>query len=363
MPFYKQRANCIIGAVVHAADGIISLLSKDLESPVEPSELSFDAVASSLDAAKSIIHCSLHQKRIADDILTASKLDSNLLPVSPDKVQIVDVLQKAVRMFEGESKSASITMKIEIDATLQKLEVDWVYVDPSRLTQIFVNLVANAIKFTRESLTLAPWTTFVLTSAMIETEERKKITIRLGASLERAHPNFAVRYVKSTEPKRPVQSAAQSPHAGNDSPIYLHFAVDDTGRGLSDAECDLLFRRFSQATPRTHVTYGGSGLGLFISRELTELQGGEIGVASIPGYGSTFSFYIKAYKSEPPSGSELGRARSHSSNISSAPSSIPITIRSTARNGRLTAPEVVTTTSPPTDKDPRPSAIQLSQCS
>lgn len=66
---------------------------------------------------------------------------------------------------------------------------------------------------------------------------------------------------------------------------------------------DHLFNRFSQATPRTHVQYGGSGLGLFISRELTELQGGEIGVASESGKGSTFAFYVKARKAPIPNAS------------------------------------------------------------
>ena len=80
--------------------------------------------------------------------------------------------------------------------------------------------------------------------------------------------------------------------------------MKDTGRGLSEDEKTRLFHRFSQANPKTHVRdascfdevfsnklqvqYGGSGLGLYISRELTELQGGEIGVASKAGEGSKF---------------------------------------------------------------------------
>ncbi|KAK3049078.1 hypothetical protein LTS18_012826 [Coniosporium uncinatum] len=71
----------------------------------------------------------------------------------------------------------------------------------------------------------------------------------------------------------------------------------DTGRGLTAEEKDLLFTRFSQASPRTHIKYGGSGLGLFISRRLTEMQGGAIGFASEPGKGSVFSFYIKVRRS------------------------------------------------------------------
>ena len=88
----------------------------------------------------------------------------------------------------------------------------------------------------------------------------------------------------------------EDPEWGDGEEIYLHFAVQDTGRGLDEKEKSLLFQRFSQTSPRTHIQYGGSGLGLFISRELTELQGGEIGVSSKRGVGSTFAFYVKARK-------------------------------------------------------------------
>lgn len=90
------------------------------------------------------------------------------------------------------------------------------------------------------------------------------------------------------------------PDWGDGEEIFLEFAVRDTGRGLTPEEKKLLFQRFSQASPRTHVQYGGSGLGLFISRELTELQGGEIGVSSEAGKGSTFAFYVKCRRSSEP---------------------------------------------------------------
>lgn len=78
----------------------------------------------------------------------------------------------------------------------------------------------------------------------------------------------------------------------------MQAAVYDTGRGLSEDEMNILFQRFRQASPKTYKQYGGSGLGLFISRELCELQGGQIGVAS--GEGRTvFTFYVAAKRQIP----------------------------------------------------------------
>lgn len=71
---------------------------------------------------------------------------------------------------------------------------------------------------------------------------------------------------------------------------------------MTEDEQKKLFGRFSQATPRTHVQYGGSGLGLFISKSLSTLQGGAIGVHSEKDVGSTFAFYISARIVDPPAG-------------------------------------------------------------
>jgi CheY-like chemotaxis protein len=99
---------------------------------------------------------------------------------------------------------------------------------------------------------------------------------------------------------RAKQNLTDHPDWGTGDKLRLHFSVEDTGRGLDEHEKKLLFQRFSQTTPRTHVQYGGSGLGLFISRILTDLQGGQIGVLSQKGVGSTFSFYIRCRMSNGP---------------------------------------------------------------
>ncbi|THX03580.1 hypothetical protein D6D18_03731 [Aureobasidium pullulans] len=80
------------------------------------------------------------------------------------------------------------------------------------------------------------------------------------------------------------------PVLSNNNEIFLTLQVQDTGKGLSREEMDKLFNRFAQASSTTSSTYGGSGLGLFISMQLAELQGGRIGLSS------TFGFYVKVKK-------------------------------------------------------------------
>ena len=151
--------------------------------------------------------------------------------------------------------------------------------------------MTNAIKFTKN-------------------EKTRAIHISISASLE---PPLVFEGLADFEYfPSPTRLAKADITAGEDwgrgQVLYLRFEVKDTGCGLTRAEKKNLFTRFSQASPRTHVHYGGSGLGLFISRQLTELQGGEIGVASEPGVGSTFAFYIKARKSAPPEGEDIDAA-------------------------------------------------------
>lgn len=200
--------------------------------------------------------------------------------VTPVDVQPLAIVQRALKMFEGELQNADIQLKFVVDPSMKALGIDWVKCDPSRVLQVLINLTTNAIKFTT-------------------TEARRTIIVTITASLER--PSAVENPLVSWLPSRAKRTTMmEGPDWGNGEEVFINFAVEDTGRGLTADEKKLLFMRFSQASPRTHIQYGGSGLGLHISRELTELQGGEIGVASEAGKGSTFAFYIAARRSVAP---------------------------------------------------------------
>lgn len=270
-----------LSAILQCADEISSTLTAYRTSDGATTRSLDELLDSNIDAAQTIALCAQHQKRIVDDILTLSKLDSALLLVTPCDVMPVSVVQKSLKMFDGEVQTARIKLEFRIDESFRRLKVQWVKLDPSRLLQVLINLTTNAIKFTT-------------------TQAKRIITVTLAASLQRPSqtPGMnSVSYFPSRSKRRDLTDSADW---GTGEKCYLYFAVQDTGRGLSEDETKLLFHRFSQASPRTHVQYGGSGLGLFISRELVELQGGEIGVSSKSGEGSTFAFYITSRRSTAP---------------------------------------------------------------
>jgi CheY-like chemotaxis protein len=235
-----------------------------------------------IDAAQTIISCAQHQKSIVDDILTLSKLDSDLLSITPIAVDPKKIIQEALKIFATESRRAEIKLSWAVDKSVDDFKIDWVLLDPSRLLQVLINLLTNALKFT-------------------QTGRKRDVTVTMSAHTERPSCNKSsiISYIPTRSLREDIFPLSAPPETSK-QPYFLHFAVKDTGRGLTDGEKKLLFKRFSQASPRTHVQYGGSGLGLFISRKLTELQGGEIGVASEGGVGSTFAFYVRTQMTSPP---------------------------------------------------------------
>ena len=171
---------------------------------------------------------------IINDVLDFSKIEAGKLTLEHAILDPRLIVEDTLRLLGVAARNKRLTLSgmiaPDVPAHLSG--------DPGRLRQILVNLIGNAIKFT----------------------ERGTVTVAVTAS------------------------------ASTDDAVVLRVAVTDTGVGLSAAQQARLFESFSQADASTTRKFGGTGLGLAICRQLVELMGGEIGVESEPGHGSTFWF-------------------------------------------------------------------------
>ena len=278
-----------LSAIFQCADSIVSLLEDSVERMADGlgtdragGVTSSEPLKNCIEAAQTILLCAQHQKRIVDDVLVFSKMDANMIEITPVDSNPKRLLESGLSIFASELRANDTRMEFRVDESYEQLRVDRVRLDPSRLLQILINLTTNALKFT------------------ISEMKERRIVVSLGASTMPSS-YLASDDVGFTYLPRSMDNVdpTMGPEWGSGDPIYLHFSVQDTGRGINEAEMKQLFMRFQQASPRTHVEYGGSGLGLHIARKLTEMQGGQIGVSSERGKGSTFSFYIKARRCNP----------------------------------------------------------------
>ncbi|ORY01584.1 putative histidine kinase-like protein M3YPp [Clohesyomyces aquaticus] len=267
-----------LSAIVHCAQGITTCLDECRSRLAKIPQPCLDILTENVGAADIIMQCANHQKRIIDDVLTLSRLDSMLLSITPTATKPARLVDNIVRMFDAELKSSNIKCDVQREPSFKTLRVEHLYLDPSRVTQVFINLLTNAIKF-------------------VKTVPNPRITIRYGATAADPRSTFVSQMFWAQRGKHEAD-VTNDPEWGTAETIYLTFLVSDNGIGMDDGEIQKVFDRFKQANPRTHVKYGGSGLGLFISKELTEKQGGEIGVVSAQGHGSTFGFYIKSRRVE-----------------------------------------------------------------
>ncbi len=175
---------------------------------------------------------------IINDILDFSKIEAGKLALDRSPLDIREIVDDVLALMAP----LAAEKRLELVALVYRDTPRRVIADPIRLRQVLTNLLSNAIKFTERGM--------IVVRVMLDSEDERQATLR--------------------------------------------FAVTDTGIGLTAAQQAVLFTAFTQVDSSTSRQAGGTGLGLAISKHLVELMGGEVGLESAPGEGSTFWFTVRA---------------------------------------------------------------------
>ena len=226
----------------------VSNITHELRTPVNGIQgmaknlLNTELNSYQLETVGIIESCCVNMSKIINDLLDFSKMESDKLVLENKAFSFREFLNNVMAFNVTLVNEKGLKLLVHVGDDIPKYLIG----DELRLTQIFNNLLSNAVKFTTIG------------------------HIAVEASLIREEDDF----------------------------VELFFMVVDTGIGIAKENMDKLFKKFSQVDASTTRKFGGTGLGLFITKKLVELMGGDIKVESETGKGSSFSFNVILKKAE-----------------------------------------------------------------
>ncbi len=235
-----QKEQQLAASATDAKSRFLANVSHEIRTPLNSiigfSEILSDVNASESDKAKAILavqNGGQYLLNIVNDVLDLSKIEAGKIKLDKTDIVLAGLLQEVNAYMEGFAREKHLVFNLKLNFPLP-YEFNS---DPTRLKQILLNLCNNAIKFTHQG----------------------------QVDLNIHWDTFRQRFI---------------------------FVVSDTGPGMSDEQQLRLFTAFSQGNQSTNRKYGGTGLGLYISKQLTEMLGGHIKVTSQEGKGSQFAVYM-----------------------------------------------------------------------
>jgi signal transduction histidine kinase/DNA-binding response OmpR family regulator/HAMP domain-containing protein len=236
----RTPLNAIIGFSEVLKDGIIGELDKD-----------------QLEYVSDIFSSGKHLLSLINDILDLSKIEAGKMELNIEAVNVTDMLRNSVSIIKEKAATHHIQLECDLGEALEPC-----YMDGRKVKQAIYNLLSNAIKFTKDK---------GVVSLMADTVAGEAVGAQAGA-----------------QPQQPLQPEL----------TYLQISVSDTGIGIAEEDIKRLFTPFHQLESTMTKEHEGTGLGLVMVKRLVELHGGEVGVRSVLGEGSTFSIWVPYQKSE-----------------------------------------------------------------
>ena len=255
-----------------AKDDFMSRMSHELRTPLNSilgfSDILRKELTDDLDKLRSvniINQSGQYLLALIEDILDFSKISAKKLELEPSEFDLIQFLGELASIFELKARQQGLTFSAEILPSVPLA----VSLDKIRLRQILLNLLSNAFKFTKAGT----------------------VTLKVGAIEDFADVETEKIQAQSIESPAESRASDRSKTTPSASKI-IRFQVEDTGKGIPDSKLDYIFAPFSQLIDNTDKKEG-TGLGLTICKDLIQLMGGQIQVASKVSQGSKFWFDIE----------------------------------------------------------------------